>query len=160
MDYKVAFHVWFLLGWGWGGNQNENKKNIRNHTWVLCVQGKKSPRILRPQANPQRPLGGREKAKCGTWLWKLYTFPSYESLWKKENGEAQLKWRETLAASVYVRSFLLLWIWKKEKEKEKCQCCLPSPSTLKVSGKENLGQKIKAINGTIQINHSRKPVGR
>lgn len=107
----------FVFDCCFGSGAKQNQTNLQ---WGSCDQrGKKSPIILRPQANPERPLGGDSVREGQVWavVLKAVRLPTHGSLWKKENEEAQLKWRETLAASVYVRSLLLFGIWKKEKKK-------------------------------------------
>lgn len=143
------------------GTKAEWKQSRTNLMWGLCAQVKKKfPHNSKTTSQPQRPLGGDSMSEGQMWGLGLKAVHLPQSLWKKESEEAQLKWRETLAASVYVRSFLLFWIWKKEKEKERCQCCLPSPPPSGLRRKKNWWQKVKEINGTLKTGCGRKPVGR
>lgn len=151
MDCKTAFHVWFLLGWGWDETKMKINRTQGTHKWVLCVQGKKSPRVLKPKP-PEVPGRTREGQMWDLAL-KAVHLPQ---IWVfVEGGE----WRSSAKMAGDTGSLSLCEVFStlldlKERKRKRKVSMLPSlPLYPQASGEENLGAKSrqKTSWGTVEL---------
>lgn len=138
-----------LLSALWVGQKwTQSKTNLK---WSLCAQGEKSPTILRPQDNPQRPLGGDSVREGQMWdlILKAVHLPQTWVFVEVGEWRSSAKMARDTGSPSLCEVFSTLLDLKERKRKRKVSMLPSLPSTLRSLEKKVWGQKSKEINGTL-----------